>query len=48
MPGSGIGIPRRPVHRPGLLLHDPEAALADAAVEVVMKAPQVGIAACRA
>ena len=37
-------VPRRPVHRAGLLLHDPEPAASDAAIEVVVKAAMSGCA----
>ena len=42
--GEGIGIGYSPVHRAGLLLHHPEAALADRAVEIVVEGLEIGIA----
>ena len=38
----GNRVPGRPIHRAGLLLHDPERALSDAAVEVVVEGGDVG------
>ena len=36
-------VPRRPVHRARLLLHHPETALADTAIEIVMEGGDVGM-----
>jgi hypothetical protein len=36
-------VPRRPVHGPRLLLHDPHAAVADTAIEVVTERRDVGM-----
>ena len=42
--GQRIGVPRRPIHRTGLLLHDPSAAPVDGAVKVMVDVLIIGFA----
>ena len=41
--GQRIGVPRRPIHRTGLLLHDPSAPPVDGAVKVMVEGLIIGL-----